>query len=333
MSVHEQLEIDRSRPELAGFDDYYANRISPRLAALASEQRKARTWAAWISSIGLVVTAVLIWSLRRHYHVGKWFEPGDDGRPGWAFWVTAAFVASWLGTAIWKLMELKSSVKGSLLKEVSAFFGFEYEQRPGSHNLGEFSAARLVPSYDRARTEDRFSGCHAGVDFELFECFLSAETGSDEDRGSKQVYHGLLFSFSFPKAFSGQTVVLKDQGRMLNFLKGWKHSGERIKLEDPRFEKHFEVWGTDPIEARYLLTPTFMERVVELAEAFGSSKLELCFRNKRLLISVPVVRNQFEGGGMLTDVRSKKRVEIIVREFTRLFDIVNTLKLNIRTVV
>lgn len=330
MSIEARLEIERGRPELAGFDEYYSTRIAPAMAAREGEQRKARAWAVWTCSIGLVATGILVWSLRSHYHFGEWLKSDSDEGPGGAVFVTIVFVAIWLAVAFWRLCALRSSVKVFLLKEVSGFFGFEYDEHPRNHGLDEFSGARLVPSYNEATVDDHFSGRHAEVDFEFFECFLKKDQG---DNDFKEVYHGLLFRFSFPKAFSGQTVVLRDQGRMRNFLKGWKHDGERIELEDPRFEKHFEVWGTDPIEARYLLTPTFMERVVELAGAFGSSKFELCFRNNRLLLSVPVTKDQFEAGGMFADVRSKKRVEVLVKEITRLFDIVNTLKLNLKTAV
>jgi len=39
---------------------------------------------------------------------------------------------------------------------------------------------------------------------------------------------------------------------------------KRVGLVDPVFEKIFEAYGTDQVEARYLLTPTFMQRLVRL---------------------------------------------------------------------
>jgi hypothetical protein len=230
--------------------------------------------------------------------------------------------------SLWKIWSIQSSVKAFLLKQVSEFFEFEYREKARLANFNDFSGSGLLPNYSTASTEDHFRGDYHGVEFEFFECSLSQKQGEDS---SKEVYHGVLFCFSFPKSFSGETIVLKDQGKIKNLMKGRKQAGERVELEDPRFEKRFEVWGTDPTETRYLLTPTLMERIVELAGAFGSTQLELCLKNNHLLLSVHVTKDQFEGGGMFESVKSKKRVETLVNEITRLFDIVNTLKLNLKT--
>ena len=43
-----------------------------------------------------------------------------------------------------------------------------------------------------------------------------------------------------------------------------------MKLENPDFEKTFDVYSTDQIEARYLLSPSMMERLLAL---------EMCIRD------------------------------------------------------
>ncbi len=43
-----------------------------------------------------------------------------------------------------------------------------------------------------------------------------------------------------------------------------KHYGELIKLENPEFEKIFSVYGSSQQEARYVLTPTMMEAIVNV---------------------------------------------------------------------
>lgn len=326
ISIQDRLQIDYSRPELEGFHDYYAARIYPAMAALEEEQRAARRWAIKAGSIGLVTTGVMVWLLLPYYDLSF----------GWPFFGTVLVFVIAAFISIWKLQSLQISVKNSLLKEVSAFFGFEYREKAHDAKFSDFRRAGFLPNYCKSETKHHFRGSHQGLDFEFFECFLSeqnrryvAEEG--EVTVDEEVYHGLLFRFSFPKSFSGETIVLKDQGRIRNLKKGRKLAGERVELEDPRFEKRFEVWGTDPTETRYLLTPTFMKRIVELAGAFGSTQLELCFKNNHLLLSVHVTKDQFEGGGLFESVKSKKRVETLVNEITRLFDIMNILKFNLTT--
>lgn len=43
-----------------------------------------------------------------------------------------------------------------------------------------------------------------------------------------------------------------------------KESKSDIKLEDINFSKNFDVYSEDEVEARYLLTPTFIEKFLKL---------------------------------------------------------------------
>jgi len=240
------------------------------------------------------------------------------------------------GIAVWwKLDDLQQAVKGFLLLEVCRFFGFKYSESVGDVVFQEFDESGLLPRYDRKDLEDRFYGNLNGVEFDMFESKLEeVKTSTENGRtttSSKKIYHGVLFRFAFPKRFNGRTLVLKDSGLVGNFFKDFKASGQSIKLEDPRFEKLFEVWGSDQIEARYLLTPTLMERMVELARAINSKRIEFCFMNNLLLVSAHVKKNQFEGGGLFTSVTDKRRVEHLINEICRVFDIVDTLQLTLKT--
>lgn len=71
--------------------------------------------------------------------------------------------------------------------------------------------------------------------------------------------------------------------------------------------------------------------MVELAGAIHAKRIEFCFMNNLLLVSAHVSKNQFEGGGLFTNVLDKRRVEQLVNEVCRVFDIVNTLQLTLKT--
>lgn len=234
--------------------------------------------------------------------------------------------------ASWPLRSLQKDVKSFLVGKVCGFFGFEASEAASGEGFGHFESSGLLPRHDRSKLEDEIRGAHGGVPFDLVECRL--ENRRRNSKGGShyvKIYHGILFRFRFPKEFHGRTVVVADSGRIGNFVKGLGSDGERIVLEDPRFEELFEVRGTDQIEARYLLTPTFMERVVRLAEVLGGSRPEFCFDDNRLLISVPVREDHFEGGGILDDVADRERIERLVRELCTIFDIIDTLQLTLRT--
>ena len=317
------LNIDTSHPALRGFCDYYAREIEPYLRTRQQHQKTARIEAFTSGLVGSIVTALVGWWAWGKY---GYDEPLVWGLVGFLVFMTIA--------AVWHPLDyLRRAVKGFLLLEVCNFFGFEYSRRVEDVRFDDFDDSGLLPVYHRKELEDRFHGDIKGVEFDMFECTLEQAKRSSGNKGPTYslVYHGVLFRFAFPKRFQGRTLGLKDAGVIGNFFKSSKVEGQRIKLEDPRFEKLFEVWGSDQVEARYLLTPTFMERIVELAKVMNSKRLEFCFINNLLLLSLHVRKNQFEGGGLLTDVTDKRRIEQLINEISRVFDIVDTLQLTLKT--
>ena len=315
------LNIDETRAELEGFRAYYHKEIEPWMTDQQGKQASARRWAMMVGIPGLVGLPIAIWLF---FFALNWET--------WALIIVIGYAVGIGFLAVYPLTKLQGEIKSFLVDKVCGYFEFDFNESATESGFDQFAGSGLLPSYDRLKLEDQIRGEHSGVPFDLVECRLE-----DKQRDSKgrttwvEIYHGILFRFNFAKDFEGQTLVVKDSGRIGNFFKGIKKKGERIKLEDPRFEKQFEVWGTDQIEARYLLTPTFMERVVDLAKSMNEDRVELCFNGNRLLISVHVSRDHFEGGGIFTSVTDARRVEELVNEICKIFDIIDTLKLTLQS--
>jgi hypothetical protein len=317
------LNIDTSRKELEGFGAYYRAEIEPWMVAQTERQAEARRFAWRVGVAGAIGLPILVGLLTLLFDMG-----------GGSQMLVLVYAVGVAAMALWPLRSLQKDVKSFLVAKVCGFFGFEASESATAGGFEHFNSSGLLPRHDRSKLEDEIRGEHGGVPFDLVECRLE-----DRRRNNKggsyyvEIYHGILFRFRFPKKFQGCTIVTRDSGRIGNFFKGVGAPGERIELEDPRFEQQFEVRGTDQIEARYLLTPAFMERVVELAEVLGGSRPALCFDDNRLLISVCVREDHFEGGGIFDDVADRQRVERLVRELCKIFDIIDTLKLTLRTKV
>ena len=64
------------------------------------------------------------------------------------------------------------------------------------------------------------------------------------------------------------------------------------------FSKIFEAYGTDQVETRYLLTPTFMQRLVDLEQSVDGKKIRFAFTGGQLLIAVET-ENRYEAGSSL----------------------------------
>ena len=102
---------------------------------------------------------------------------------------------------------------------------------------------------------------------------------------------GMFAVVDFPKKFKGHTVILPDTlekrvGYVAQTLQSLNLTrGQLVKMEDPEFEKHFVVYGTDQIEARYLLSPSLMQRITQLYQKINKPIL-LSFHKNKLYMGV-----------------------------------------------
>ena len=102
----------------------------------------------------------------------------------------------------------------------------------------------------------------------------------------------------FNKALKGTTIIRKDSGIIGNLFHEKLSNLKDIKLEDPKFNKIFQVYSDDEVEARYVLSVSFIERLKELSEAFGSKVVQCCFYQEKVVFVVPIKKNMFEPGSI-----------------------------------
>ncbi len=322
-------QVEHTHPRLKGFEAFYARELEPFLVEQEALRVAAQSKLKLYSLISLPSAA---FGLGLVYLLG-----GFDG--GWIGWVVAAVIVivtlGVLAYATAGVAEVKKHVKEELMTRVCGFLGFTFNAEPLSAQLEWFRSIGLVPSYDRKSLEDEIDGSHDDVHFTLCEAHLEERRTRRDSDGRTETYYvtvfrGLLARFTFPKPFNTRTVLHRDGGMIGNFFGGIGKGGQRVRLEDPRFEKMFEVFSDDQIEARYLLTPTFMERVVELADIVGG-RLQLAFDSNQLLLTVGGGKDRFESGSMFSRVDDPEMVAKIVREIGIVFQIVESLRLNLKT--
>lgn len=235
------------------------------------------------------------------------------------------------------LNRLRKTVKTGLNDRFAEAFGMRY--RAEVHHPIRYNAFRehdLVPGSDRQNFEDHFSGEVHGADFDLYEAHLEQRRRTKKRTYYVTVFHGVMIRINFPRTVEGVTLVKRDAG-MFNALEGWAKktfSGkklERIGLVDPTFEKAFEVYGTDQVMARYLLTPSFMERLLKLETVLKGKNVRCVFDENlgegagrgELLIAAET-GNKFEAGSMYKPLTDHARIANLHGEFAMINDIIHT---------
>jgi hypothetical protein len=254
--------------------------------------------------------------------------------------ILIAAVASAMGLMAWAgypLSQLRKDVKLGLNTRMAAAFGLTYAPKPVSPvRFDAFQSHGLIPNSDRRDFEDHFSGEAHGADFELYEAHLQQRRRNKDRTYYVTVFRGVLIRITFPRTVEGVTLVTRDKG-LFNGLEAFSRrhlSGrklERIGLVDLRFDRLFEVYGTDQVMARYLLTPSFMERLLRLEEILAGKNVRCVFDEDLVpesgrgeLLIAAETGNKFEPGSLFSPLDDRKRIAKLHAEFRLIEDIMET---------
>ena len=147
-------------------------------------------------------------------------------------------------------------------------------------------------------SEDEICGCKNTVTYSILEAKATRTEGSGKNRRTVTIFKGLIIRLDFNKNFQGHTVVVPDsESKILGGLFGEAESRRRkeiARLENVDFEKLYSVYCTDQQEARYILTPKFMELILQAKGTFGD--IRLSFHDNSVFVCVPQNVDRFEFG-------------------------------------
>lgn len=105
-----------------------------------------------------------------------------------------------------------------------------------------------------------------------------------------------------------------------------KRQMDNVKTEDVSFDKRFCVYSKDQVESRYLVTPSFMERMKNLETAFGTKKIKCSFYEDRLLFAMSTDKDLFELGSLYSP-SLMKHVNDFYNQVNSIYDIIDHFKL------
>jgi len=295
---------------LAGpaFDRLYEGPIKAELEQREAERKGAMQTFRVILAAG-VAALVMESGLTFQFSHGATFMP--DIRLALA---TLAVVGV---LAMLPLNGVAARAKRGVIAALCAPLNLTYSADGAAPAFETFKALRLIETPDDSRFEDHFAGVRSGCAFEMSEARLTKGSGKEK----RTVFSGQMLRIAFPQRFLGTTVVLRDSG-WLNRFECPPHLS-KVGLEDAHFEKIFEVFGDDQVEARAILTPGFMQQLVDLETAFSGSHIRCGFVDGSLLIAFEAP-DRFEIGGMFSTLVDRKRVESIAADIGAVFRLIDS---------
>lgn len=104
-----------------------------------------------------------------------------------------------------------------------------------------------------------------------------------------------------------------------------------VYLEDPKFSKRFNVYSSDQVEARYLLTTAFVDRFQNLKTAFGAKKIKCSFFGNQIMFAISTNKNLFEVADVNIPLTDPRSINELYSELTAVYKIIDYFKLDQKT--
>jgi hypothetical protein len=320
------------------FDSYYTKEILPLLSKFekfrrASLARYKKIRNILILSILVYLSLVLIVVpefLKKIYIVFRYTDHEIDIQDKFLILLVVIGIII-IVAGLHKLKRTKEEFsylsKSQLYKKIIGFYNLDYS--PFSRiDASVVDNTNLFPNFDQFYSEDYIQGEYKGVELKLSEIELRKivirKAGNKTIYTEEKIFGGLFIITDFHKRFSSTTYILPNKWIKIGI--GLPSIYKRVDLEDPIFEKKFDVYSDNQIEARYILTPSFMERVIDLSQI---GKIHCCFMDKKMTIALEL-KKDFLPELSLYEVIDKERVKKVVAELQVIFDVINTLKLDMK---
>lgn len=189
----------------------------------------------------------------------------------------------------------------------------------------EICETGLFPPILYRITDDEFVGEYQGVKFRMSEtkfpvnCFIG--------------FTGIILAFEANKSFESHTIIVSK-------LAPDRHHSfklEPVTLEDPKFCRDYNVYSSDQTEARYLITPSFMERFRKLKVAFKTTDIACAFLKNKVIFALDseglsgLSKNLFEIDAYSAFTDDREAINIFYNELTSVLDMAAYFKLDEKT--
>lgn len=200
-----------------------------------------------------------------------------------------------------KIGELKTTFKQRIVGGIVKFLhgDLAYDHTRCIPESTYHKSKLYLSNISRYKGDDMVSGTVGKTAIRFCELHTQQVRKSGKNTQVVTIFRGLFFVADFNKNFIGETFVLPDTaestfGGLGTFFQKMNISRPKlVKLEDIEFEKAFAVYGTDQIEARYILSTALMQRIMEFRKKTRTS-ISMSFIQSQVYIGIPVNKDLFE---------------------------------------
>ena len=309
--------------------DFYYNTLYPTLQELEGERRALKDKIVKLGIVIIIIALVILYFLTNGL---------KSINPDTIVFVLFALAAG--GGFIYKIMvkdyasSFKTKVIEPLIREIDNNLRYNPTYMIEEH---VFRNSKLFTNkIDRYSGNDYVTGTIDSVDISFSDVHAEQRHKDSKGRTSwSTIFKGLFIITSFNKHFSNSTIILPDsaEGIFGSLIGNWLQSNnftreQLVKMDDPEFEKEFVVYGSDQIEARYILTHSMMKRILDLKKKTGQP-VYISFINGQMNLAIEYNKDLFEPSVFRSLLEYKVAMEY-VKTLQLTIAIIEELKLNQR---
>lgn len=295
------------------FYEKYVGNIVPAVQKYENLRKIKLVLAIIISSIFMVSGAFVLYSI---FTTGGFTNrENSELLKAAIFLFSMSFVVWW-----WFKKSFENKVKKQIMPIVCGCFG-DMQWSCDQYEGGEvFSASGAVPSFTSEQYDDIFWGTFKDVNIEIVEPKYTVGSGKHR----RTVFDGVIVKLAMNKNFTSHTVIKPNSLIKMSPLKALRHT----ELEDVEFNKKFDVYTNDEIDARYLITPSFMERLKNIKTAFKASSVSCAFYGDLLIIALPTNKDIFSICSLIKKVDDSKQFFQMYEEIISIVKLIDYFKLD-----
>ncbi len=332
MDFTEELEIEK------GFSQFYSQKIEPEFRLFKKKRDVYRLCA--IIAKALVVLAI-------YFALIPIVEENNPEKNSYyvLFLMILGVVEFRIISYFFSSFYLKK-LEFNLINQVISFFG-DFTYKKSDINLSKiYKKFDILPKLRYAKGFGNLSGSYSGVNFSVEKLMLVSDPdnysiiyslvkfltkGSFDIPKDRIKFTGLVILLDLKRRYNSKTVIRKENQGFLSLFKLNKNFDDKkiknVRLEDPKFEDIFEVYSNDQIEARYILTTLFMERLILLSNLLGNPGIEFSFVEDKVSLILPYEEELLTTFPIKGDFDMVEKSKIITKKINLIFDIIDVLGL------
>lgn len=234
--------------------------------------------------------------------------------------VTWVLIIPFIILLVYINLKFKEEAKIRLNNLAARFYGdFIFETDKGiNENTLEYLKF-VYGDYDRITFKDYIHGTYKERPIEISEIDLFEEN----DTGKAVRFQGLVISITFPRKFSGTTLLYHEKLFQSINLSNYTEKFDSKNLSE--FNNKIQMYSSDLTKASKILSPELKEKINNILEIKTFQAVDCCFKDNKAVIGITTPYNLLESVSLFTSAYSEKAYKSFLKDFHMILELAETI--------